>query len=104
MRTLLWLLIAVPCFGNTSIVSVEPTQMQAKVTVRTDQAGFCTYRASRGSSFSSTLTDLTDNGNTDARSGAIVNGNMHVFVLGTRAGSDALAGAATYWVGVPCGS
>ncbi|HTC33723.1 MAG TPA: hypothetical protein VK724_10145 [Bryobacteraceae bacterium] len=104
MRTLLWLLIAGPCFGNTSVVSVDTTQMQAKVTVRTDQAGFCTYRASRGSAFSSNVADLTDNGNTDARTGAMINGNVHVFVLGTRTAGDALAAAATYWVGVTCGT
>src|SRR5271165_2239896 len=104
MRTLLWSLIVVPCLANTSVVSVDPTQMQAKVTVRTDQAGFCTYRASRGGAFSSNAADLTDNGNTDARTGSIVNGNLHVFVLGTRTGGDALAAAATYWVGVTCGT
>ncbi len=95
---------AIPCFANTSIVSIEPTQMQAKITVRTDQAGFCTYRASRGAAFSSNLADLTDNTNTDARTGSIVNANVHVFVLGTRKGNDALTAGATYWVGVTCGS
>jgi hypothetical protein len=78
--------------------------MQAKITVVTDQAGFCAYRASRGVMFSSNLADLTDNSNTDARAGSIVNANWHTFVLGTRTGSDALAAAATYWVGVTCGS
>jgi len=105
MRTLLWwIFAAIPCAASTSIVSIEPTQMQAKITVRTDQAGFCTYRASRGASFSSNIADLTDNTNTDARTGSIVNGNIHVFVLGTRTGSDSLAAAGTYWVGVTCGS
>jgi hypothetical protein len=83
---------------------MDPTQMQAKITVQTDQAGFCTYRASRGVTFSSNLADLTDNTNTDARTGSIVNANLHVFVLGTRTGNDALAANATYWVGVTCGS
>ena len=78
--------------------------MQAKITVGTDQAGFCTYRASRGAAFSSNVADLTDNTNTDARAGSIVNANVHVFILGTRTGNDALAAAATYWVGVTCGS
>ena len=77
--------------------------MQAKITVRTDQTGFCTYRASRGAAFSSNIADLADNTNTDARAGSIVNANVHVFVLGTRSGNDALAAAATYWVGVTCG-
>ncbi len=54
--------------------------------------------------FSSNIADLTDNTNTDARNGSIVNGNIHTFVLGTRTGSDALAAAGTYWVGVTCGS
>jgi hypothetical protein len=93
-----------PCLANTSIVSIESTQMQAKITVQTDQTGFCTYRASRGVTFSSNVADLTDNTSTDARSGSIVNANVHVFVLGTRKGSDALAASATYWVGVTCGS
>ena len=95
--------LGLPCFANTSIVSVDATQMQAKITVNTDQAGNCTYRASRGGSFSSNIPDLADNGNTDARSGSIVDGENHVFVLGTRKGSDALAAAATYWIGVTCG-
>ncbi len=50
------------------------------------------------------IADLTDNTNTDARAGSIVNANVHIFVLGTRAGNDALASNATYWVGVTCGS
>src|SRR6202161_3577481 len=105
MRSLLYCaLAAVPCLANTSIVSIDPTQMQAKITVITDQAGSCTYRASRGAGFSSNLADLSDNTNTDARTGSIVNANMHVFVLGTRTGNDALAASATYWVGVTCGS
>jgi hypothetical protein len=108
MRIVLWLWIAVPCLANTFIVSIEPTQMQAKITVRTDQAGYCTYRASRGAAFSSNVADLTDDTNTDARAGSIitggVTGNAHVFVLGTRTGNDALAAAGSYWVGVTCGS
>jgi len=92
------------CFSATSIVSIEPTEMQAKVTVQTDQAGNCTYRASRGMAFTSNLEDLADNGNTDARTGSLVDGASHVFVLGTRRGSDALAAAATYWIGITCGS
>src|SRR5579859_3192879 len=104
MRKLLLFAIAVSCLANTSIVSIETTQMQAKVTVRTDQAGFCTYRASRGNAFSSNLADLSDNTNTDARTGSIVTANLHVFVVGTRTGSDALAAASTYWVGVTCGT
>ena len=78
--------------------------MQAKVTVQTGQAGACTYRASRGAAFSSNVADLTDNTNTDARAGSIINANVHIFVLGTRTGDDALAAGATYWVGVTCGS
>ena len=74
MRTLLCLLIVAPAWANTSIVSIDPTQMQAKITVHTDQPGYCTYRASRGTAFSSNLADLTDNTNTDARAGSIVTG------------------------------
>src|ERR1700733_2127798 len=99
-RLLWWISAALPCLANTSIVSIEPTQMQAKITVQTDQTGFCTYRASRGFAFNSNLADLIDNTSTDARSGSIVNANVHIFVLGTRKGSDALAASATYWVGV----
>lgn len=105
MRKFLWLAItSIPCLANTSIESIESTQMQAKITVRTDQAGFCTYRASRGTALSSNLSDLMDNTNTDARAGSIVSANVHVFVLGTRTGNDALAAMGTYWVGVTCGS
>src|SRR5580692_11003649 len=99
MRRLPWLLLALPCWANTSIVSIEPTQMQAKITVQTDQAGPCTYRASRGAAFIANLADLTDNTSTDARAGSIIIANIHIFVLGTRASQDALAAAATYWVG-----
>ena len=106
MRNLLWLVITCVLRARRihPIASIEPTQMQAKITVQTDQPGFCAYRASRGAAFSSNLADLTDNTNTDARAGSIVNANVHVFVLGTRTGNDALAAAATYWVGVTCGS
>jgi hypothetical protein len=109
MRTLLWWALAVvsgvvPGRANTSIVSIDPTQMQAKITVETDQAGYCIYRASRGVAFSSNVADLTDNTNTDARAGSIVTEDMHVFILGTRTGNDALAAVGTYWVGVTCGS
>src|ERR1700733_6128595 len=103
-RLLWWISAALPCLANTSIVSIEPTQMQAKITVQTDQTGLCTYRASRGVAFSSNLADLTDNTNTDGRAGSIVNANVHIFILGTRTGNDALAAAATYWVGVTCGT
>ena len=92
------------CSAHTSIVSIQPTQMQAKITVNTDQPGHCIYRASRGSVFSSNIPDLLDNGDTDERLGSVVNGPSHMFVLGTREGADALAAAATYWVGVSCGS
>ena len=94
----------IPCSANTRIVSVQPTQMQAKITINTDQAGTCTYRASRGLAFSSNILDLIDNGNTDERLGSIVSGMSHVFVLGSRKGSDALAAAATYWIGASCGA
>ena len=104
MRCVLLFSSVLPAFGATSILSVEPTQMQAKVTVRTDQTGFCTYQASRGTSFSSNIPDLVDNTNTDARSGSIVNSGAHIFILGTRKANDALAAAATYWVGVTCGA
>ncbi|HYL78115.1 MAG TPA: hypothetical protein VEU96_28125 [Bryobacteraceae bacterium] len=101
----LWLLgTAALCFADTRIDSIEPTQMQAKITVLTDQSGACTYRASRGSSFTSNVPDLVDNGNTDTRKGSLVFRNKHIFVLGTRKGSDALASAATYLIGVTCGS
>ena len=104
LTALVWLLTLLPCFATTSIISVQPTQMQAKVSVRTDQTGNCSYRASRGMAFSSNVRDLIDNGSTDERLGSIVSETLHVFVLGTRKGSDALAAAATYWIGVSCGS
>jgi hypothetical protein len=103
-RCVLLFSLVLPAFGATSILSVEPTQMQAKITVRTDQSGFCIYRASRGTFFSSNIPDLVDNTNTDARGGAIVNPGAHIFILGTRRANDALAAAATYWVGVTCGT
>jgi hypothetical protein len=104
IRCLLLCPAALPAFGATSILSIEPTQMQAKITVQTDQIGFCTYRASRGSTFNSNIPDLVDNGNTDARSGSIVNPGARVFILGTRKANDSLAAAATYWIGVTCGA
>jgi hypothetical protein len=104
MRWVFWLGLFFPVGATTSLVSVEPTQMQAKVTVHTDQSGNCSYRVSRGSSFSSNIPDLSENGNTDARAGSLVNGSEHIFVAGTRKGADALAADASYWVGVTCGS
>src|SRR5258707_2070842 len=84
-------LLAAPCFADTSIVSIETSQMQAKITVRTDQPGFCTYRASRGTTFSSDLQDLVNNGNTDARPGSIIHNLTHIFIVETRKGDDSLA-------------
>ena len=107
MRSITWVLFALvvlPAFGATSILSIDATQMQAKITVQTDQTGFCTYRASRGTTFSTNVPDLVDNTNTDARIGSIVNPGAHVFILGTRKANDALAAAATYWIGVTCGA
>ncbi len=96
--------VILPAFGTTSILTIDATQMQAKITVQTDQTGLCTYRASRGTAFSTNVPDLTDNTNTDARSGSIVNRDTHIFILGTRKSNDALAAAATYWIGVTCGA
>jgi hypothetical protein len=104
MRKFMIFGLVIPCFSATSIVSIEPTQMQAKVTVRTDQTGHCTYRASRGPNFGANIADLTDNGDTDARTGSLVEGSNHFFVLGTRKGADALGAAAAYWIGVTCGA
>jgi hypothetical protein len=96
--------VILPAFGATSILPIDATQMQAKITVQTDQTGFCTYRASRGNTFSTNIPDLVDNTNTDARTGSIVNPGAHIFILGTRKANDALAAAATYWIGVTCGA
>jgi len=107
MRSIPWVLFALvvlPAFGATSILPIDATQMQAKITVQTDQTGFCTYRASRGTTFTTNIPDLVDNTNTDARAGSIVNPGTHIFILGTRKANDALAAEATYWVGVTCGA
>jgi hypothetical protein len=103
-RCVLLFTVILPAFGTTSILSIDATQMQAKITVQTDQPGFCTYRASRGTTFSTNVPDLVDNTNTDARIGSIVNPGAHIFILGTRKANDALAAAATYWIGVTCGA
>ena len=87
---------AILCYADTRISSIDPTQMQAKIEVHTNQSGFCTYRASRGEVFSVNLPDLTDNGNTDARTGSLVQDERHIFVLGTRKGADALATGVGY--------
>jgi len=100
----LFALAVLPAFGATSILSIDATQMQAKITVQTDQTGFCAYRASRGNAFSTNIPDLVDNTNTDARPGSIVKPGAHIFILGTRKANDALAAAATYWIGVTCGA
>jgi hypothetical protein len=92
-----------PCCASTVITSIDPTQMQAKITANTDQPG-CKVRASRGIVLTSNVPDLLDNGDTDARAGSVVNGSQHIFVLGTRRGNDALAADATYIVGLTCGS
>ncbi len=96
--------MALPCFAATSVLSITPTQMQARIEVQTDQAGFCTYRGSRGATLGVNVPDLTDNGNTDARTGSIIYGNRHVFIMGTRKGNDALAASASYIAGVTCGA
>ncbi len=103
LNAILFFLVS-PLFAATSIVSIDPTQMQARIVVNTDQSGPCSYRASRGNSFISNIQDLADNGNTDARAGSMIAGNRHTFVLGTRKGDDALAQASPYWIGVTCGT
>ena len=107
MGRTVWLafgLAGLEAFGATGIKTIEPTQMQAKIVVITDQSGSCTYRASEGASFTTLLPDLLDNGTTDARTGSIVHDDTHIFVLGTRRGNDALANATQYWIGVTCGT
>jgi hypothetical protein len=98
------LFVSAPCHATTKIVAIQPTQMQARIAIQTDQPGNCTYRASRGTSFRTLIPDLRDNGNSDNRSGALVNGSSHVFVLGSRKGDDALASDASYWIGITCGT
>jgi len=104
MRWFLFFSFTLSGWATTRIVSIDPTQMQARVTVQTDQSGVCTYRSSKGDHFTSNIADLADNGNTDARTGSIVAAQTHLFVMGTRKGADALAAGATYWVGVTCGA
>ena len=108
MKTMRWFLFfsfTLAGWASTHIISIDATQMQAKVTVQTDQSGNCTYRASRGDHFTLDLPDLVDNGDTDARNNPpLIVDQIHIFVLGTRKGADALAMGATYWVGVTCGS
>ncbi|HEY6393514.1 MAG TPA: hypothetical protein VIX89_19685, partial [Bryobacteraceae bacterium] len=104
MRRFLFFSFTLYGWATTRIVSIDPTQMQARVTVQTDQSGPCTYRSSRGDHFTSNIADLADNGNTDARTGSIVAAQTHLFVLGARKGADALAAGAAYWVGVTCGA
>src|SRR5215467_10589754 len=65
MMPALWLCPVFFSSANTRINAIQPTQMQARIEVSTDQPGRCVYRASRGTVFSSNIPDLLDNGNTD---------------------------------------
>lgn len=108
---------AMPAWANTTIVRVESTAQQLLIVTRTDQAGFCTYRVSEGSSFSSSVNDvnpaLFSGSNSDSRPGSVIEGNVHTFVAGTRLaalGNDhkrhsrSLQANTQHWIGVTCGS
>ncbi len=107
---------AVMSLANTQIIQVQPTNTQAIVWVRTDQAGNCTYRISTSTAFSPLINDvnttLFSGANSDARSGSLVNGKDHYFVAGARNSalasdgklySRALAAETLYYGGATCG-
>lgn len=116
MKYVLGLLIAVPAFCTTTIVSVSPSATQAIIAFTTDQTvSTCTFRATEGSSLGTMVPDvnasLYTGSNTATR--VITVGSVNYFVLGTRGyflASDgknysrALHAQSLYSFGAACGS
>jgi len=132
MKTLLVLVIlaALPALPATT-VSVVPTSTQAVVNVITDQGGACSYRAAQTAfisrdadrrgrmapDFSSLVHDvdttLFPGSSVDSRTGSVIDGSYHSFVLGRRDSevasdgkrySRALQANTMHWIGIVCGS
>lgn len=103
---------------TSTVVSVSDTQAVIHVTATgTGSPYACVYTASEGNSLGAPVNDvnpaLFPGSVTDSRSGAIVSGNDHVFVLGTRTYQKAASGKwlsralkayTTHTYGVTCGS
>src|ERR1051325_29275 len=100
----------------TAVVETSVTNTQAVIHVVTDRGGNCTYRISESNTLSPPVYDVNTalfaSANSDARAGAVVAGNDHFFVVGTRTAargvdgmfySRALAANTAHYGGVTCG-
>src|SRR5215469_8728998 len=119
------------CWGATTVTvnKQDVTATQAIIRVVTNQAGYCTYRVSEGSSFTDLVNDVNPNlfagANLDSRLGSIISGieapnlrqfaqqKEHVFVVGSHTAplapdgkhySRSLQANTLHWVGVTCGT
>lgn len=101
----------------TVVWKIEPTATQAIIRISTDQLGACSYRVSENASFvplvHDTNTVLFADSNLDTRTGSLIAGPSHTFVLGRRDSekasdgrlySRALRANTAHSVGVQCGA
>ncbi len=90
MKPLLTLLFATALQAVTTVYIPDSsaTSTQALIRVNTDQGGNCTIRASQGAAIGTLVFDVDTTkfagSNSDSRTGSIVTGRDHLFVLGTR--------------------
>jgi hypothetical protein len=93
---LLPLVLASALFGATSIVSITPTATQARIQVKTDQPGNCTFQVSEGASIGTLVNDVNTSlfagSNSDARAPYLITGSSHIFIAGNRIPSKATNG------------
>ncbi len=105
--SLILFFITTGLFANTKFTNISVTSTQGLVCYYTDQSSAGTWRASKGSTFTTMIPDILDNGNTDDRVGSktrAIGGKERCLVLGTHTGNDSLVPDNTYWVGVTVGS
>lgn len=94
MRSILLILLAIIPLAATTTITVDGvTATQANLRYVTDQAGNCTHRASEGAVIDTLIDDINGTlfpgANSDSRSGSIINGKTHTFILGTRTAEKA---------------
>src|SRR5258708_1709659 len=104
-------------WATTTVQQIQASAQQARIWVRTDQDGPCTYAISAATGLSPVVDDnnttLFAGANSDARAGSIITSRDHYYIAGERTGavasdglihSRSLAANTLYFGSVTCGS
>ena len=86
------LALAAPLLATTTVVRTDSTAQQIRLELVTNQAGNCTFTATEPlflSGVADVNTSYFAGSNSDARSGSVIAGNHHIFILGTRSAQQA---------------